>query len=60
VLRTRTTTDTIHAALAAPIEAERKRQERRQRLMNSFGSPDIADEEIMSEAWHGVERGFST
>lgn len=50
-LGTKTKKDTIHAALAAAIEAERKRQERRQRLLNTLGSPDIAEDEIMSGAW---------
>jgi Arc/MetJ family transcription regulator len=51
VLGTKTKKDTIHAALSAAIEAEKRRQERRRRLLNSTGSPDLGDHEIMSNAW---------
>jgi Arc/MetJ family transcription regulator len=51
VLGTKTKKDTIHAALAAAIDAERRQQERRQRLLNTLGSPDLGNEEIMSGAW---------
>ena len=51
VLGTKTKKDTIHAALSATIEAARARQIRQRRLLNSVGSPDIANDEIMSGAW---------
>lgn len=51
VLGTKTKKDTIHAALAAAIDAELRRQERRRRLLNTVGSPDLADDAIMSAAW---------
>lgn len=51
VLGTKTKKDTVHAALAAAVaEAERKAQ-RRVRLLNSAGSPDLGDEAVMSRAW---------
>ena len=51
VLGTTTKKDTIHAALAAAVaEADRKAQ-RRARLLNSAGGPDLADENVMSGAW---------
>ena len=51
VLGTTTKKDTVHAALAAAVaEAERKAQ-RRARLLNSAGGPDLADETVMSGAW---------
>ncbi|WP_117215183.1 type II toxin-antitoxin system VapB family antitoxin [Allorhizocola rhizosphaerae] len=51
VLGTTTKKDTIHAALRAAItEAERK-AERRKRLINSAGGPDLADESVMAGAW---------
>lgn len=51
VLGTTTKKDTVHAALAAAVaEAERK-AERRRRLRNSAGGPDLADENVMSDAW---------
>jgi Arc/MetJ family transcription regulator len=51
VLGTTTKKDTVHAALAAAVaEAERKAQ-RRARLLNSAGGPDLADDTIMSGAW---------
>jgi Arc/MetJ family transcription regulator len=51
VLGTRTKKDTIHTALQAAIDAEERRRERRQRLLNTLGSPDLGDEGIMSGAW---------
>jgi Arc/MetJ family transcription regulator len=51
VLGTTTKKDTVHAALAAVVaEAEGKAQ-RRARLLNSAGGPDLADETVMSGAW---------
>ncbi|GIH05033.1 hypothetical protein Rhe02_31000 [Rhizocola hellebori] len=51
VLGTHTKKDTVHAALRAAIaEAERK-EERRRRLINSAGGPDLGDEKVMSGAW---------
>jgi Arc/MetJ family transcription regulator len=51
VLGTTTKKDTIHAALAAVVaEADRKAQ-RRTRLLNSAGGPDLADGNVMSGAW---------
>lgn len=51
VLGTSTKKDTVHAALAAVVaEAERKTQ-RRARLLNSAGGPDLADDTVMSGAW---------
>jgi Arc/MetJ family transcription regulator len=51
VLGTTTKKDTVHAALRAVLaEAERK-AERRKRLINSAGGPDLANEEIMAGAW---------
>lgn len=51
VLGTKTKKDTIHAALAAAIEADRQRRERRRLLLESAGSPDLGDAEVMSRAW---------
>jgi Arc/MetJ family transcription regulator len=51
VLGTRTKKDTVHAALkAAVVEADRRAQ-RRARLINSAGGPDLGDETAMSGAW---------
>lgn len=51
VLGTSTKKDTVHAALRAAVaEAERK-AERRRRLINSTGGPDLADEDVMAGAW---------
>lgn len=51
VLGTTTKKDTVHAALAAAVsEAERKAQ-RRARLLNSAGGPDLSDDTVMSGAW---------
>lgn len=50
-LGTKTKKDTVHAALAAAVEMERRRSDRQQRLLNSLGGQDLADEEIMSGAW---------
>jgi Arc/MetJ family transcription regulator len=51
VLGTKTKKDTIHAALSAAVDADRKRADRRRRLVNSLGSPDLGDDEVMSGAW---------
>ena len=51
ILGTRTKKDTIHAALAAAIDADRKREERRRRLLDSIGSADLGDEDVMLGAW---------
>jgi Arc/MetJ family transcription regulator len=51
VLGTKTKKDTIHAALNAAIAADRAIRERRERLLSTLGSPDLADDEIMSAAW---------
>jgi Arc/MetJ family transcription regulator len=51
VLGTRTKKDTIHAALAQAVEVERRRRERRRLLIDSFGSPDLGDPQVMAEAW---------
>lgn len=51
VLGTKTKKDTIHAALTAAVDADRKRADRRRRLVNSLGSPDIGDDDVMSGAW---------
>ncbi|MEV0967985.1 type II toxin-antitoxin system VapB family antitoxin [Microtetraspora glauca] len=50
-LGTKTKKETIHAALVAAVEAEHKSRERRRRLINSLGSSDIADDEVMDGAW---------
>lgn len=51
VLGTTTKKDTVHAALAAAVaDAERKAQ-RRARLINSAGGPDLGDEAVMAGAW---------
>lgn len=50
-LGTKTKKDTVHAALEAAVrEAERKAQ-RRRRLINSAGGPDLADDDVMAGAW---------
>jgi len=49
--RTKTKKDTIHAALNAAVAADRAIRERRERLLSTLGSPDLADDEIMSAAW---------
>ncbi|GIH69515.1 type II toxin-antitoxin system VapB family antitoxin [Sphaerimonospora thailandensis] len=51
VLGTKTKKETIHAALRAAVDAARRKRERQQRLINSLGSPDIADDEVMDGAW---------
>jgi Arc/MetJ family transcription regulator len=51
VLGTKTKKDTVHAALAAAVaEAERKAQ-RRARLLNSAGGPELGDDGVMAGAW---------
>ena len=50
-LGTKTKKDTVHAALEVAVrEAERKAQ-RRRRLINSAGGPDLADDDVMADAW---------
>ena len=51
VLGTSTKKDTVHAALAAAVTEAERRAERRARLINSAGGPDLADESTMSGAW---------
>jgi Arc/MetJ family transcription regulator len=51
VLGTTTKKDTIHAALRAAMDAAARRAERRQRLINSAGGPDLGDESVMAGAW---------
>lgn len=51
VLGTTTKKDTIHAALAAAVAEAERRAQRRSRLLNSAGGPDLADESIMTGAW---------
>lgn len=51
VLGTKTKKETIHVALAAAIEAAERKAERRARLLNSAGGPDLGDENVMSGAW---------
>jgi len=51
VLGTTTKKDTVHAALRAAIAESERREERRKRLINSAGGPDLADEQTMSGAW---------
>jgi len=51
VLGTRTKKDTVHAALAAAVAEAERRAKRRERLVNSAGGPDLADETVMSGAW---------
>ena len=51
VLGTKTKKDTIHAALAAAIAEAERRAERRRRLANSAGGPDLGDDAVMAGAW---------
>jgi Arc/MetJ family transcription regulator len=51
VLGTTTKKDTVHAALVAAIEAAERKTERRRRLVNSAGGPDLADDSVMAGAW---------
>ncbi|WP_306363445.1 type II toxin-antitoxin system VapB family antitoxin [Nocardia sp. CC227C] len=51
VLGTKTKKDTIHGALAAVIEAAEQKAERRRRLLNSAGGPDLGDASVMASAW---------
>lgn len=39
------------AALRAAVDADAQRQERHRRLLNSAGSPDLGDDDIMAGAW---------
>jgi hypothetical protein len=43
--------DTVHAALAAAVAEAERRAQRRSRLINSAGGPDLADETVMSGVW---------
>jgi Arc/MetJ family transcription regulator len=51
VLGTTTKKDTVHAALAAAVAEAERRAQRRARLLNSAGGPDLRDETIMAGAW---------
>ena len=51
VLGTTTKKDTVHAALRAAIEEAERRADRRRRLVNSAGGPDLADDTVMAGAW---------
>jgi Arc/MetJ family transcription regulator len=51
VLGTTTKKDTVHAALAAVVAESERRAQRRARLLNSVGRPDLADNAVMSGAW---------
>ena len=51
VLGTTTKKDTVHAALAAAVAEWERREQRRNRLLNSAGGPDLADDAVMSGAW---------
>ena len=51
VLGTTTKKDTVHAALAAAVAEAQRRAERRTRLINSAGGPDLGDDTVMSGAW---------
>lgn len=50
-LGTRGEKDTVHAALLAVVAQGERRIERRVRLRNSAGRPDLADPDIMAGAW---------
>jgi Arc/MetJ family transcription regulator len=51
VLGTTTKKDTVHAALAAAVAEAKRKAQRRARLLNSAGGPDLSDEGVMSGAW---------
>lgn len=51
VLGTTTKKDTVHAALEAAVHEAQRKAERRRRLLNSAGGPDLADEDVMAGAW---------
>jgi Arc/MetJ family transcription regulator len=51
VLGTTTKKDTVHAALSAAVAEWERREQRRKRLLNSAGGPDLANETVMSGAW---------
>jgi Arc/MetJ family transcription regulator len=51
VLGTRTKKDTVHAAMAVVVAEAERRAERRERLRNSAGGPDLANQDIMAGAW---------
>jgi Arc/MetJ family transcription regulator len=50
-LGTKTTTDTVHAALEAVVAEAERRAERRRRLLNSAGGPDPGNHRVMARAW---------
>jgi Arc/MetJ family transcription regulator len=51
VLGTTTKKDTVHAALRAAVAEAERRAQRRARLINSAGGPDLGDENVMAGAW---------
>jgi Arc/MetJ family transcription regulator len=51
VLGTTTKKDTVHAALTAAVAEAERRAQRRARLINSAGGPDLGDKTVMSGAW---------
>ncbi len=51
VLGTKTKKDTVHAALQAAVTEAERRAERRRRLANSAGGPDLADDDVMAGSW---------
>jgi Arc/MetJ family transcription regulator len=51
VLGTTTKKDTVHAALRAAVHEAEHKAERRRRLLNSAGGPDLGDENVMAGAW---------
>ena len=51
VLGTKTKKDTVHAALAAAVAEAERRADRRQRLINSAGGPDLANPDVMAGSW---------
>jgi Arc/MetJ family transcription regulator len=51
VLGTTTKKDTVHAALRAAVAEAERRAQRRARLINRAGGPDLGDEAVMSGAW---------
>jgi hypothetical protein len=51
VLGTTTKKDTVHAALKTAVAEAERRAERRARLINSAGGPDLGDDAVMAGAW---------
>lgn len=51
VLGTKTKKDTVHAALTATLAAEKHRRQRQRQLLDSLGSPDLGDPDVMAQAW---------